>query len=220
MNVLDIVAVVAIVGFVITRQIVGEPLRGRRLIVLPIILTVIGASELFGHGHHATHADIALICVSAIVAAVIGVGQGAMMHLEARAGVLFARMPLRSLWLWVALVLSRVVIDVIGSGMGAHLAASTTPILMILGINRLAQAAVVGPRAIGAGIPFSPERNGSTMLGGMFDTATAAGTGAGYSPQGPTPADAPRSDSQSCAAEWQSGVRVIAGRLSATAQQR
>jgi hypothetical protein len=212
MNILDIAAVVAIVGYVIARQLIGEQLRGRRLIVLPIILTVIGASELFGHGHHATHTDIALITVSAVIAAVIGLGQGAMMHLEARGGTLFARMPVRSLWLWVALVLSRVVIDVIGSGMGAHLAASTTPIIMILGVNRLAQAIVVAPRAVGAGIPFSPEKNGSTLFGAMFDQGTG--------PQSSSPVGSPLGDRRTRASQWQSGVRRIADRISANTQQR
>jgi C4-dicarboxylate transporter len=63
---------------------------------------------------------------------------------------------------------SRVVLDIVASGLGAHVAASTAPMLLTLGINRLAQAAVVAPRALAAGIPFTPEKDGSTFLGGVF----------------------------------------------------
>jgi hypothetical protein len=100
-----------------------------------------------------------------------------MMRLEARQGVLWGQMPRRSLWLWLALVISRVLLLVVSAGIGAHVAASTAPLLLSLGVNRLAQAAVITFRATAAGIPFAPEKNGSTFMGGMF--------GPGY--QGPPP---------------------------------
>jgi hypothetical protein len=49
---------------------------------------------------------------------------------------------------------------------GAHVAASTTPLLFTLGLNRLGQAAVIASRAVLAGIPFAPEKDGSTFLSG------------------------------------------------------
>src|SRR5271156_4276013 len=137
MNVLDIAAVIAIVGYVIGRQLFGEHLRGKRLIALPVVLAVIGGTELGGHGHHLGASDIALIAVGAAVAACIGIAQGSMMRLEARDGTLWGQMPGRSLWLWLALVLSRVVLIVVASRLGAHVAGSTAPILLTLGINRL-----------------------------------------------------------------------------------
>ena len=77
-------------------------------------------------------------------------------------------MPLRGLWLWVALVAWRVLIMVLAARTGAHVAASTTPLLFTLGLNRLGQAAVIVPRAMLAGIPFAPEKDGSTFLAGAF----------------------------------------------------
>ncbi|MDT0470000.1 hypothetical protein [Streptomyces gibsoniae] len=35
---------------------------------------------------------------------------------------------------------------------------------MLLGINRLGQALVIAPRALASGVPFAPERDGSTFL--------------------------------------------------------
>jgi hypothetical protein len=57
---------------------------------------------------------------------------------------------------------------VIAGRTGAHLVASTTPLLFTLGLNRLGQAAVIVPRAMLAGIPFAPEKDGRTFLDGAF----------------------------------------------------
>jgi hypothetical protein len=77
-------------------------------------------------------------------------------------------MPLRGLWLWVALVAWRVLIMALAARTGGHVAASTTTLLFTLALNRLGQAAVIVPRAIRAGIPFAPEKDGSTFLADAF----------------------------------------------------
>jgi hypothetical protein len=168
---LEVIAGIAIVGYVIGRQLLGEPLRGKRLIMLPAVLTVLGVVDLAGHGQHPGSLDIALIAAAAIIAAAIGVRQGLAMHLQARDGVLWGQMPPRSLWLWLALVLSHGLLDLIAVGLGAHVAASSTPILLTLGVNRLAQAMIIAPRALSAGIPFAPEKDGSTFLAGAYAAA-------------------------------------------------
>jgi hypothetical protein len=109
-----------------------------------------------------------MIVVSAVVSAGIGVAQGSTMRLESRDGTLWAQMPPRSLWLWLALVVSHGLLDLVSVGLGAHMAASTAPILATLGINRLAQAAVIAPRALAAGIPFAPEKDGSSFMPSVF----------------------------------------------------
>jgi hypothetical protein len=157
---LEVLAVIAIVVYVIGRQLVGEPLRGRRVILLPVILTVIGLVSLSGHHGHVGALDIVFIAVSAGVAIVIGLAQGLSMRLESRDGGLWGQMPVRALWLWLALIVSRVVLIVLAHGAGAELAAGSAPILMTLGLNRIAQAFVIGARAVSRGIPFAPEKDG------------------------------------------------------------
>jgi hypothetical protein len=165
-DVLIVLAVIAVVAFVIVRQLKGEPIRGKRLIVLPAVLAVIGIVDLASAGRHPAAIDIFFISVSALIAAGIGVGQGLMMHLEPRLGALWGKMPARSLWLWAALVATRVGLDVIASAAHAHVAASTASILLVLGVNRLTQAAVITVRALSAGIPFAPEKDGRGFLSG------------------------------------------------------
>lgn len=181
---LVVVAVVAIVAYVIGRQLLGEPLRGKRVVLLPTVLTVVGAFELGSDGRHPQPVDLVFVGASAVVAAGIGLAQGAAMRLECRDGSLWGQLPVRSLWLWAALLTSRVVFGVAAGVSGAHVAASTAPILLALGVNRLAQAVVIAARAMRSGIPFAPEKDGSVFLAGLLATHDHRDAG----PSGPTAA--------------------------------
>jgi hypothetical protein len=163
---LEVLAVIGIIGFVICQQLAGQLLRGKRLIVLPAVVTVIGFLDL--RGHHMGPADIAWLTVGAAGSLLIGLAFGLIMRLESRDGVLWGKMPLRGLWLWVALFAWRALVMVLAARTGAHVAASVTPLLFTLGLNRLGQAAVIAYRAMRAGIPFAPEKDGSTFLAGGF----------------------------------------------------
>ncbi|SEN04653.1 hypothetical protein SAMN05216267_100123 [Actinacidiphila rubida] len=160
---IDILAVIAVAVFVIGRQLLGEPLRGRRVLLLPAVLAVVGVTRLGGHGA-VTPADVAFLAVGAVAAVAVGAGQGATMRLEHRDGGLWGRVPLRGLWWWAALVGARVGLTVLAGAAGAHLAASSAPIVLMLGLNRLGQAGVITLRAVGSGIPFAPEKDGRVFL--------------------------------------------------------
>jgi hypothetical protein len=165
-SVLEVLLVVAVVAYVIMRQVRGEALRGKKLIVLPLVLTVVGILSLTKHGVHPTAADITCMAVSAVIAAGIGVSQGTSMRLESRQGALWGRMPARGLWWWAALLASRLIMSLVAHGLDAKVAASTAPILMLLGVNRIGQALVIAPRALSGPVPFAPEKDGSTFLSG------------------------------------------------------
>jgi hypothetical protein len=173
-EILPIVAVIAIVAYVIGRQLVGEPLRGKRIVLLPVILTVIGIADLGGKSHHVMPVDVACLIAGALLVAGIGVAQGLAMRLESRKGSLWGQMPAKGLWLWLLLIASRVLMVVIAHGVNAQVAASSATILLMLGINRLAQAAVVVPRALSAGIPFAPEKDGKVFMAGLTSGRTTS----------------------------------------------
>ena len=170
MSIITVLAAIGIIVFVIGQQIAGSGLTGRRVILLPAILTIIGLVQVTGHQAHATPTDFALIGISAAVAIAIGLGLGAMTRIERRDGSLWAQLPKTGLWLWAGLILSRVVIGVIAHLGNAHVAAGTDAIMLTLGLNRVAQAAVVVPRAMAAGIPFKPERDGKIFAAGLFSS--------------------------------------------------
>ena len=185
MSLLTAAAVIGIVVYVVGQQLVGSPVRGKRLIVLPAVLTVIGIADITGHGSHPGATDVLLLTASAVIAVTIGVGLGAITRLEQRDGYLWAQLPKQGLWLWGGLIVSRLLFLGIAHAAGAHVAAGTTAILLTLGLNRAAQALVVAARAIMVGIPFAPENDGTVFGANWFRPAgaqlTRSGQGSGNS---------------------------------------
>jgi hypothetical protein len=167
-EVIRVLAVIAIIGYVIGRQLLGEPLRGKRVVLLPVVLAVAGAADLGAHGRHVRPADVVFLVISGLIAVTIGLLQGRMMRLESRNGALWGQMPVRALWLWGLLVGSRLIMTVIAHAVGAKVAGSSAPIIMLLGINRIGQAAIVMRHALATGIPFAPEKDGSSFLSGFL----------------------------------------------------
>lgn len=168
MSAVEVLAVVGVIGYVVFRQVCGEPLRARRTLVLPVVLTVVGFTDLRGHhGAHLGAADVVCLAVGAAGSAAIGCGFGGIMRLEPRDGFLWARLPLTGLWLWVGLLGWRLLCMGFAHAAHAHVAASSATLLFSLGVNRLGQAAVVLPRALAAGVPFAPEQGGH---GPRFDS--------------------------------------------------
>lgn len=174
MSAIEIVAVVALIGYIIVRQVQGQPLRVKRTVALPAILTVAGFLNLRSGGH-LTSADILCLVIGTAGSAAVGLAFGAVTRLESRGGYLWAQLPARGLWLWAALVGWRVLVMVLATGMHAHVAASAVTLLFSLGINRLAQAAVIVPRAMALGVPFAPEEDGRVFMAGTFSRSEAGG---------------------------------------------
>lgn len=152
----ELVSVLVIAGVVVAviiGQVKGVTLSGRRMLVLPAILIGYGVVNLAGM-HGVGPVDIACIAVSATIGAVIGLGQGRVMHLESRGGGLWARLPLRGLWWWAALIAARIGMLAVAAALGAKAAGSADAVFLVLGINRLAQSAMIGLRASRAGLPL------------------------------------------------------------------
>src|ERR1700685_1314512 len=123
MTIENVAVVLAIIAYTVARQIMGEPLRLKRLVGLPAALTVIGAVDVAtNRGGGLTGTDAALIGGGCAINAVIGLCQGRLMRLESRGGYLWGQMPMSVLWWWSGKVASGVVLDAVGYALGAHLA--------------------------------------------------------------------------------------------------
>jgi len=168
MSVLTVLAAIGIIVYVVGHQVVGSSVTGKRLVVLPAVLTGIGIISLAGSKSHVNVADVALLALSAVIAIGVGLSLGAMTRLERRDGYLWAQLPKSGLWLWGGLIVSRIAIAGIGEVAGAHLVAGSSAILLVLGLNRAAQALVIAPRAISGGISFAPEKDGHVFGAGWF----------------------------------------------------
>ena len=168
MSPLTVLVAIGVIAYVIGQQLIGRPVSGKRLVVLPAVLSVVGILNVTGGGSHADATDFALLILSGTIAVATGAGLGLMTRLERREGYLWAQLPKQGLWLWAGLIVSRLIIAGVGHVAGAHLAAGSTAILLTLGLNRAAQALVIVPRAISAGIPFAPEKDGSVFGADWF----------------------------------------------------
>jgi len=168
MSWLEILAVIAVIGFVIYQQVAGQAVQGRRLILLPAVLTVVGFVSLHDAKHLGT-VDVVWLTVGAVGSLLIGLAFGAVTRLQERNGALWSQLPLRGLWLWAALIAWRGLVMLLAAKSGAHVAASATPLLFTLGLNRLGQAAVIYLRAMAAGIPFAPEKDGRVFPSGRLN---------------------------------------------------
>jgi hypothetical protein len=73
---------------------------------------------------------------------------------------------------------------------------------------------VVAPRALAAGIPFTPEKNGTTFLGGIFGSSDGMPSGSVATTTTPRPASAAANN------DWQSGLRLLIERVSNHLAQR
>lgn len=198
-EVIRVLVVIAVIGYVIGRQLLGEPLRGKRVVVLPVILAVAGAADLGKNGRHVELADVICLVISGLIAVTIGLLQGRMIRLEARDGALWGQMPVRALWLWALLVGSRLIMTLIALAVGAKVAGSSAPIIMLLGINRIGQAAIVMRHALATGIPFAPEKDGRSFLSGFLSGQAG---GAPSLPPGPPSRYPPRHGPGSPEPDW------------------
>jgi hypothetical protein len=155
MNLIEILLIVAVFGYVMVRRLAGEPLQARRLALLPAGLTIWGIYQL--GKYHVTLFDVALLVVEVVVALGLGLLRGMTIKVYEQAGHLWYRYRPATIAMWFASAAIR-----LGIGLGAHLLgaslAPTASLVLTIGVTFLGEAAVVGTRALRSGVPFAPDR--------------------------------------------------------------
>ena len=159
---LTILLVVAAVGYVLWSRMKGQPLKLKRLLVLPVILMVLGITDLTGSSApHLSPKDIAFLVVGAVISAVLGAARGATIELYPQQGELWQRYRRITVGLWITLIAAKLIVLVIASAAGASAGGGTSSLLLCLGVSLLAEAAIVGPRARSTGLPFATDHEDS-----------------------------------------------------------
>jgi hypothetical protein len=153
---LTIVLAVAAVGYVIWSRMKGQPLKAKRLLVLPVVLTILGITDLTGSSApHLTAKDIGFLAVAVGLAAVLGAARGATIELYPHGGELWQRYRPATVALWITLIAAKLILLVIAGAAHASAGGGTNSLLLALGVSLLAEAAIVGPRALSTGLPFA-----------------------------------------------------------------
>ncbi len=155
---------VAAIAFLVYRQTTWQPVQLGRMLRLPLILAAIGVYSLLSEKHIAIHPiDVAALAAELVVSLALGAVMGMLSvfrpitdaalerwRARRRPSDASPRAEVRTGWLgaalWIVLIAIRVGMDVGAEALGAHAAASTGVILIVVAANRVARALVVAQR--------------------------------------------------------------------------
>lgn len=155
MNLITVLLVLVAIGYVLVRRLAGEPLEGRRLAVLPIVLAVVGVTEL--RGAHVTPLDVTVLAVEGVVAVGLGAVRGLTVHVYSRDGHLWYRYRPLTIVVWAGSALVRLGGAAVGHALGADSKVLNSALLLMVALSLLGEALIVGRRALASGVPFAPQ---------------------------------------------------------------
>jgi hypothetical protein len=145
---------VAAGGYVLWSRMRGQPLNARRLLVLPVVITVVRVTDLTGSSApRLSGTDVGFLAAGLAISVVLGAARGATIELYPNGGELWQRYRPVTVVAWVTLVVTKLVLAGIAFAAGASAGGGTHSLLLSLGASLIAEAAVVGPRARSTGLP-------------------------------------------------------------------
>ncbi len=148
MSAIDILLIIAGVGYLFARRMIGQLLEIKSLLVLPVVLTGIGVSDV-AHLHHVDAASVAVLAVSVAVSVALGVVRGRTVHLGVRDGALWMRYRVSSVLLWVLNIALKGALLPVAHAVSPHAAPVVGHgLLLAIGLGILAESAVVLVRAM------------------------------------------------------------------------
>jgi hypothetical protein len=201
-----ILLVIAAVGYVLWSRMQGRPVKIRRLILLPVVLVVLGITDLTGSSApHLTPKDITFLVIGVAISALLGAARGATIEVYTNQGEIWQRYRKSTVGLWLALIAAKVALLAIAGSAGASAGGGTNSLLLSLGISLLAEAAIIGPRAVSTGLPFATgqqsnghrvdsSRSGVGPIHGLMDDAATRPSSTMVRPPAPPQAQTGRND--------------------------
>jgi len=146
-GVVEVVLVVALVGYVLVRRFRGEPAEGKRLVLLPGILAVVGFTSVAKVAQSGL--SITFLLVSIVVSVLIGLLRGASVRVYESDGIVHMRYTLVSIGLLVVNLAVR-----FGSGLvlgaidSSAARAANSGLMLAIGASLLAEGLVVLSKAM------------------------------------------------------------------------
>jgi putative effector of murein hydrolase len=161
-QVIDVVVAVALVAWIIVRQVQPRPVSPRPMLILPLVLVVVGISQVSKaapSGHSLTSTDVTWLAVDLAVAVVSGLARAFTIRLYEQGGELWRQGTPVTVVLWLASIAARVVIAILGSHSGAGKTLDDG-LLLSFGVSLAVQAALIIWRGQQLGIPFAVRDRG------------------------------------------------------------
>ncbi|WP_134663271.1 MULTISPECIES: DUF1453 family protein [unclassified Amycolatopsis] len=146
----EIVLIVAAVGYLMVRRMIGEPAQAKQMLILPAILSVVGLSTVSGDVK--TAASLVFLIGTAAISVVLGVLRGYSVRISRRDGTAFVRYTPVTVGLWVANIVVKIGVNVALDAFAPQDAGGVSnSMLLTIGVGILAEGLVVLYRALRAG---------------------------------------------------------------------
>ncbi|WP_329457302.1 DUF1453 domain-containing protein [Streptomyces sp. NBC_01497] len=143
----EVVLILAAIGYVLVRRMAGEPAQAKRMLLLPVLLCAIGLSDLSGEVK--TSMSLVFLVATAAVSVVLGMLRGASVHISQRDGVAFVRYSGMTVVLWVVNLAIKFGANIALGALDSKDAGGVSNSLMLtLGLGILAEGLVVLARAL------------------------------------------------------------------------
>ncbi|MGW6446326.1 DUF1453 domain-containing protein [Lentzea sp. NPDC055074] len=148
----EIVLIAAAIVYVMARRLLGEPAVGKRLLLLPVILGVIGLTQI-------QQGAFVFLLVSTAFSVVFGVLRGLTTRTYEQHGIVMLRYTAMTIVLWVASIAARFAVGFLLAPDGAQ----GTGLMLVVGAGLLAEGLVVMSKAVRVGgqVVWSKGRDGA-----------------------------------------------------------
>ncbi|RSN40060.1 DUF1453 domain-containing protein [Amycolatopsis sp. WAC 04197] len=144
----EIVLIVAAVGYVLIRRLAGDVAEAKRMLLLPAILAVIGLSEVDESVQSAT--AVAFLMGTLAVSVLFGVLRGASIRIYQQDGVAHMRYTWLTIALWILNVAAKVGANLL-LGLITGVASGGNSVMLTIGVGMLVEGVVVLARAVRTG---------------------------------------------------------------------
>lgn len=143
---IEIVLILAVIGYVLVRRMIGEAAQAKRMLILPAILAIIGLTQA-GPALHSPAALVFLL-VSGALSVVIGALRGASVRISNRGGLAFVQYTWVTVALWVVNIAVKFGGNFVFAHIDSHAAALGNSLFLTLGLGMLIEGLVVTARAL------------------------------------------------------------------------
>jgi hypothetical protein len=148
----EVIVILAAVGYVLARRMIGEPVQAKRMLVLPAVLSLIGMSDVSGHVK--SPVSLLFLVATAAISVALGALRGVSVRISRRDGLAFVRYTGFTVVLWVVNLAIKFGANLVLGGIDRTDAGAVgNSLLLTLGLGILAEGLVVLYRALRADHP-------------------------------------------------------------------
>ncbi|MDT7783915.1 MAG: hypothetical protein QOF58_2334 [Pseudonocardiales bacterium] len=140
----QIVLIAAAIIYVMARRLMGEPAVGKRLLVLPVVLGIIGLTQTSAHSVTA----IVFLVAGAALSVVFGLLRGLTIRTYEQNGIVMLRYTAVTIVLWLASIAARLAAGFVMNLIDPGAVQSGNGLMLVVGAGLLAEGLVVMAKAV------------------------------------------------------------------------